>query len=288
MKGVGQLAKFCMKCGATLESNVKFCTKCGAPVNGENNVYGMKNQSTVQGAQSTFVKPGKQNHNKIAWGVGIVALVIIGIGGFFFYTQNVITVKDSVQTEAVSETESKDKAHEDSKSPGAESVSQSASGKPSDANMDKAKKELAEYGINGEFKYTSYGHSNDGFVAVDNAGQIVVIDRKNHRVGTVKSRMSLAEFQNQKGNPNPKPIILECTFSNDMRDGDVNAGYWRGNTHYMNIYALYKFDSNGNIIPGMLTTASGEHPSHYHEVLYEVRNVDFANLFLTEAISLKM
>lgn len=154
--------------------------------------------------------------------------------------------------------------------------------------LDKAKTEMAEYGIKGEFTATSYGHSSDGFIALDSSGQFVVIDRKNHRAGIVKPHMSLAEFKRQRNEKIPLPMLMDCTFTGDAPDGDVNAGYWKGTTHYMTIYALYKFDGNGNLVPGMLTTARGEHPSHYQDVLYEVRNVDFANLFLTEAFFLNL
>ena len=156
--------------------------------------------------------------------------------------------------------------------------------------LKKAVAEMEEYGIGGKLNFigTSYGHSSDGFIAVTDSGLVAVVDRKNHRAGMVRPRMSLPEFQQQRKAKSPSPMLMDCIFANDARDNDHDAGYWQGNTHYMTIYALYKFDGNGNLVPGMLTTGRGEKPSHYQEVLYEVKNVDFANLFLTEAISIKL
>lgn len=52
------------------------------------------------------------------------------------------------------------------------------------------------------------------------------------------------------------------------------------------IYALYDVDSNNNIVPGMLNSAQGSNPSHYHDVLKEQKNVNLANIVLTHAESL--
>ena len=217
--------------------------------------------------------------------MGLVILALCSAGGYYYYQSHQMaameaTSEDKAEKKA-SETEIVDKSKEEQAK---------ATAPEQETPMDKARAELAGYGIGGKLNFvsTTYGHSNDGFIAVTDSGLVAVVDRKNHRAGMVRPRMSLSEFQQQSKAKYPDPMLMDCTFENETRDNDADAGYWQGSTHYMTIYALYKFDDSGNLVPGMLTTGRGEKPSHYQEVLYEVKNVDFANLFLTEAISIKL
>ena len=291
------MAKFCMKCGAKLEENGKFCMACGTPVGSTSN-----NRAVKQGAGEIAPKSGaarqakavpvkSHNSGNLLIAVLVLIIVLLGGGGGYYYYHS----RQSQGTEAAAET-TNEKGAEDSKT----SVTEVADkGKEEQAGtaadnknspLKKAVAEMEEYGIGGKLNFigTTYGHSNDGFIAVTDSGLVAVVDRKNHRAGMVRPRMSLPEFQQQRKAKSPSPMLMDCIFAGDARDNDHDAGYWQGDTHYMTIYALYKFDGNGNLVPGMLTTGRGEKPSHYQEVLYEVKNVDFANLFLTEAISIKL
>lgn len=289
------MAKFCMKCGATLEENIKFCKACGTPVDGiaKNTVQRQavnetsSRNTTVRQTKATSVKSrGASN-----WLIVALAIVIIALGGGGFYLyharQAAVPVSSSEptgekETDATSSLVDNAEVNKDKKV--------TTSSQVSETPMDKAIAELGEYGIGGKnnFVSTTYGHSSDGFIAVTDSGMVAVVDRKNHRAGMVKPRLNLKQFQAQAKEKFSQPMIMDCTFENETRDNDGNAGYWRGNTHFMSIYAVYEFDNNGNIIPGMLTTGRGENPSHFQEVLYEPKNVDFANLFLTEAFSVKL
>lgn len=73
---------------------------------------------------------------------------------------------------------------------------------------------------------------------------------------------------------------------NDTRDGDADNGVWDGDEHSIPIYGFYKLDSNGTIVPGMLYSGKGLSPGLFKGVLYEQKNVDMMNLFLTEAMPL--
>ena len=291
------MAKFCMKCGAKLEENVKFCMACGTPVGGtaKNTAARQATNEAASGSgtarQAKAVPAKSQNSGKLLITVLVLIIILLcGGGGYYYYHS-----RQSQGTEAAVETTSETGA-EDSKTSVteiAEKGREEQAGTTVDSKnspLKKAVAEMEEYGIGGKLNFigTSYGHSSDGFIAVTDSGLVAVVDRKNHRAGMVRPRMSLPEFQQQRKAKSPSPMLMDCIFANDARDNDHDAGYWQGNTHYMTIYALYKFDGNGNLVPGMLTTGRGEKPSHYQEVLYEVKNVDFANLFLTEAISIKL
>lgn len=101
------MAKFCMKCGASLEENVKFCKACGTPVNG-----------TVKRAEASLPVSGtsrmeSQVRNKKAMPVksqgsnqGLVAVLILiiialcGGGGYYFYhTQQLAAQEAAVRAE---------------------------------------------------------------------------------------------------------------------------------------------------------------------------------------------
>ena len=71
------------------------------------------------------------------------------------------------------------------------------------------------------------------------------------------------------------------------RSHDAAAGVWKGTMHRMPILVKYEV-KNGEVIPGMITTANGtESSANCTEVLYETRNVTTINLLLTEIRSLR-
>lgn len=71
------------------------------------------------------------------------------------------------------------------------------------------------------------------------------------------------------------------------RSDDSVAGVWKGTMHRMPLLVKYEV-KNGEVIPGMITTANGTASSaQCTEVLYETRNVTTINLLLTEMRSLR-
>lgn len=154
------------------------------------------------------------------------------------------------------------------------------------SKLKEAEAELQQYGMKYHIDATSYGHSPDGFLAMDNTqGVLLIVDRKNHQAAEVwPKNMNLNQLRQQKNMSSPSPIIVEFKIPNAVRDSDAPYGKWVGNMHIFPIYCSYKFNSAGNIIPGMLTSGKGANPSHYQDYLQEQRSVDLANLFLTEAI----
>lgn len=290
------MAKFCMRCGAALEENIKFCKKCGTPVDGTSK--NMVDRQAVSDVSSGIASARQAKTAPIKsqgsgnWPIAVLAIVIVflcgGIGYYYYHSQQSQVAATVIETGT-------EKGKDDNKSSGASGADKGKdeqTGNSADKNstLEKAAAELMEYGIGGNFNFvsTTYGHSNEGFIAVTDSGLVAVVDRKNHRAGIVRPRMNLKKFQEQAKEKYPQPMIIDCTFDNEVRGDDGTAGYWKGSTHFMSIYAQYKFDKAGNIVPGMLTTGRGENPSHFQEVLYETRNVDFANLFLTEAFFLKL
>lgn len=153
-----------------------------------------------------------------------------------------------------------------------------------------AQSAITDKNLQGTVVATSWGNNSNGFLSlVKEADQyrFVLCDTKNQQVAEVPFSQQVYHFTDNKQQKNVPPLIFNLTILNDTHDRDEKDGIWNGENHRIPIYALYKFDANGKVIPGMLATAWGMNPSHYHGNLNEQKNMDLANLFLTEMIALQ-
>ncbi len=275
------MSKFCKKCGAELKDDAVFCPKCGSSQNVQaSNMRGVKNPVVSGGNNSS-------DSNKENVVIGVLAAVVMLVGVFFIcFHGSIDEMKESLHIGNVQETVTQSNTSES-----AASNSQSTTGTPSNPEAVKAEQELNQKGVQGTVLASSKGHSNNGYVSlVNNNGQyqIVTYDTKNGRVGTTPYARNILYFTDKKPTGGGNEIIIfNLTVLNDTHDNDNNAGVWEGANHNIPVYAAYKFDGSGNLVPGMLTTGKGAKPSHYHEYFYETRNVDTINLFLTEMMALQ-
>lgn len=153
--------------------------------------------------------------------------------------------------------------------------------------LQKAQNELSGRNVPGTVVATSVGNSANGFLSlVKNNGQysFIICDKVNQQIAQVPFDQETYNFFINK---NQESVIFTMTIFNDGHDRDEKNGTWYGENHLIPVYAGYKLDSNGNVIPGMLTTGVGAKPSHYQGYLNERKNVDTANLVLTEMKALK-
>ena len=297
------MSNFCTQCGSPLKPDMKFCTKCGAAVEKEpykvnlvkktdkpkNTASELVDETVVE---KTLPKPKASPKNKksnnTSYGptiaVAVCLAVIIGCGGgYYLYSESqkstVGTNNHSTQKVVSTPTKSQPKSEAD-KITKQNAIAQ----KKIDDTIKKAGAELSQYGYSADFSYTTYGHSDAGFLTLYQDGEMVLIDRKNKRAGVVSVRGGFEEFRLALDRKQASSVIIDCKFENEKPGHDQNAGYWNGTTHYMSVFANYSFEKNGELKPGMLTTGRGQNPSHFQEVLYERRNVDFINLFLTESL----
>ncbi|MDD4600022.1 hypothetical protein SDC9_20885 [bioreactor metagenome] len=159
-----------------------------------------------------------------------------------------------------------------------------------DAQIQKAQNILGQYNIATKVVATSLGKNPNGFLALTKHNEsytFVIVDDINKQAALVPFSADRYNLCNNYNKGNIPPIIFEMLILNDKHDRDEKAGIWNGPTHNIPIYALYKFDANGIVKPGMLSTGQGATPSHYQGVLNEKKNVDIANLFLTEMKTLQ-
>lgn len=151
-----------------------------------------------------------------------------------------------------------------------------------------AKADAKAVGFDGEVFATTYQEGKDGYLIAESEtpDRIVIIDKKNQRMAFTTAD-TLPKIQRQtNGKRKTHILIATYTIPKDSRDQDEKAGEWEGDTHKLPIYALFDFDDNGKVIPRKLTTGSGLAPSHYQTPLYEAKNVDMANILLTDALDL--
>lgn len=153
--------------------------------------------------------------------------------------------------------------------------------------VQKAQNLLTSKNVQGTVLATSFGNNQNGFLSLtknNNRYSFVIYDIKNQQVAEVPFFWTVYDFMLDKNKKSPS--IFKMTIFNDKQDQDAKAGVWNGANHMIPIYALYEFDQSGKVIPGRLTTGVGEKPSHYQGFLMEQKNVDIANLLLTEMIAL--
>jgi len=148
--------------------------------------------------------------------------------------------------------------------------------------------------VKGTVLATSYGHSDKGSVSLVQSDhgsyRFILVDEANHQIAGVEYSPEAYSFSDSSGkNKNTKStVIFNLDIYNDSKGADKDSGVWyAARTHRIPVYALYTFNADGSVVPGMLYTGRGEKPSHYHDYLNEQKNVDLANLFLTEMQALR-
>ena len=148
--------------------------------------------------------------------------------------------------------------------------------KVEDNLISKSQRLLEENKLQGQVVATSIGHSSQGFLAIIKSnGQysFIIFDQGNNQVAQVPFSFEAYNLVTQRSDKDIAPVIFNMTIFNDKRDRDEKDGVWNGDNHMIPIYALYKFDQNGNVVPGMLITGWGAKPSHYQGYLNEPKNM---------------
>ena len=265
---------FCRNCGHELQDGAEFCPDCGTQIKR----IGIQPQEVV--GESKMLGGFSQKECFIAIAILVVAAIIGGV--FFFRSQKQETAEPEPASAAVEElpasTTEASKVEEPQKSP-----------------LASAQEELQVFGFKGSVQATTYGDNPDGYLAVlrkpsDAEGSvdyIVLVDKKNNRAAQVTpTNMRLSKYAEQRNKKVPDAMIANFVVLDDTHGADDSLGIWEGAKHRFSIFAAYKFDADGKVVPGMLTSGQGKNPSHFQEVLKEQKNVDMGNLFLVEAIPL--
>ena len=151
------------------------------------------------------------------------------------------------------------------------------------AREEAAAAELARLGFPGVYvTKTSYGNAGNCFVAFTTKGCISA-DLRNGRAAVLENADEIVQrLREQQREFNDCLSIMKFAVPNDARDKDSNAGWWEGNTHHFQVYALYSIGNGGVVTEEHLFTGSGVQPGHYHDTLHEMKNVELTINTLTE------
>lgn len=239
------------------------------------------NEGEPDNEETTYNIAGKEM-NKKQIVIALLMLVSLAIVGMDLLSDEDKPVSHSSQT--VQQTTSNKIERQQTKNDVNELVNKAVG---DEQNLKKAQEEATRYNIEGTVVATSYGHNSDGFLLIskkqpsDTTKRITIIDRKNNRIAYVDR----FESQEQNGS-NINAIKLLVSIPHDIEDQDRNAGTWSGDRHDIPIWVEYEFDLNHNVIPGKIKTinknTSLSENGNFTEWLYEQKNVDMINLFLTE------
>lgn len=303
---------FCRNCGQELPEGTQFCSKCGKPV--EQKQIDCKINTTSENADIPYCRKDMLDIRKtenikkeelkilnyktrptklrilLAW-LGITVILAAGAGYTWYSSPNILDGVPFIgENGRLTEKPAKSSTKEGEKIANKNRITSNASS----STIENAQKKLEEEGLPGHVKATSYGHSTDGFLSVSESDKqnervIFVWDNKNQRVGAVMSYNpgEIVRFSKNE-NIGSGHILLNIILFADVRDQDADAGVWKEDgLHYIPVYAEYTVGKDGVIVPGKLTTGSGERPAHFSKYLYEQKNVDFINLILTELPALQ-
>ena len=206
------MAKFCMKCGASLEENVKFCKACGTPVGGT--ARNEEATQTIRMAQpqaepTRRVKaPLRQSGNSSKVVIVAMALVIAALcggGGYYYY--------QSHQTAAAENTSSKVETDDKSKD-GQAKTNQTLP----DGSTGNARAESAEYGVNTKTPSTNSVVSSNTELIL---GKIYIGQSKADALQIMGAPIKVSD-PNNNGHKRYKYSDMEVVITGDVVTGFVS------------------------------------------------------------------
>lgn len=175
--------------------------------------------------------------------------------------------------------------------PAASSQSDAKSAAPpaKDAVVEKYRSLARQCGLDGEVVAMSRGTGDGSGVcllrAADRSERYLIYNAADGMKAVVPADIPVNQIKSNRDGQYSLTLWLDIYDA--PRSHDAAAGVWKGTMHRMPILVKYEV-KNGEVIPGMITTANGtESSANCTEVLYETRNVTTINLLLTEIRSLR-
>lgn len=266
---------YCPKCNKYVnDDNQQFCADCGTQLTN------LINEKMI--TNDTAISLSNNKTEKKQFGLGVVAGIIVAlvIGGAFLFSnkgtennknEKLVNSQDiAVTVKPVTKPTVQEKPKIIKKT-----------------NLDLAKEYLSQRGYDSSYiTATTYGLKDKGFLCYGNK-MITVVDIKNSRIGfLLNTKDVIANYKLCRNTNNNSPLLLQFFLGKEARDKDADSGYWENGNHYLPIYALYDFKSDGSMEHGGLYTGEGKNISHYQKYLYEMKNVDIADILLTQLVKL--
>jgi len=291
---------FCPKCGKPITSETKFCPFCGQntqstqdqPKSMTSSTSSVPSSNANISASATRISLQKENNQSKILTIAIIA-AILALGGTGWFAKDTIADKMRSAGIAVSLADKISPAKPPIAMPPSQinatpatNDNQAKKGSPlgSVQHMQSGQILSKEFGLSGDgIQATSYGNSENGFLALQQ-GNLCLVDRKNHRLAYIDVQTdTFSHIKRCIQQPlTSSSVVVYFHVKNDMHGPDDEAGAWEGAMHIIPLFIEFKVNPDGTITPGLLTTGKGARPRHLQTYLYDTKNVDLGNLFITE------
>ena len=257
------MSKFCFKCGTPVNDSEKFCLKCGTK---------LENPPKMQ------IQVNANNHDhkmKIIIAIVIVVVIVVGSGiVYFLYQKHEKDTQVTTNTNTLVETA---KAIDDTYQ----------QQKQDDENLKKANDILKNKNTNYKVSAVSTIDDNGFFGLMTGKGlRFIIYDKKDDMIATIPFDKELLNPKKYANTDRALYFNMSVEYDN-VNSKDKKAGYWNGSTHTIPI-EIYSEEKDGVLSPLGIMTYYGNNKGKYDEYLYEMQNVNLANLVILHGDSLRV
>ena len=265
------MSKFCFKCGTPVNDGEKFCPKCGTNL-------GISTSPQIQpNTNSNNINNNNSGNNKmkIIIAIAIVVVIIVGSGlGYFLYQKHEKDTQINTNTNTLVETA---KATDDTYQ----------QQKQDEENLKKANDILKNKNNNYKVSAVSTIDDNGFFGLMTGKGlRFIIYDKKDDMIATIPFDKELLNPKKYANTDRALYFNMNVEYDN-VNSKDKKAGYWSGSTHTIPI-EIYSEKKDGVLSPLGIMTYYGNNKVKYDEYLYEMQNVNLANLVILHGDSLRV
>lgn len=269
------MSKFCFKCGTLVNDGEKFCPKCGTNL-------GVSTSPQIQPNVNKNINSNNINNNnsdnnkmKIVIAIAIVVVIVVGSGlGYFLYQKHEKDTQINTNTNTLVETA---KATDDTYQ----------QQKQDDENLKKANDILKNKNTNYKVSAVSTIDDNGFFGLMTGKGlRFVIYDKKDDMIATIPFDKELLNPKKYANTDRTLYFDMSVEYDN-VNSKDKKAGYWSGSTHTIPI-EIYSEEKDGVLSLLGIMTYYGNNKGKYDEYLYEMQNVNLANLVILHGDGLRV
>ena len=212
---------------------------------------------------------------KIIIAIAIVVVIVVGSGlGYFLYQKHEKDTQVNTNTNTLVETA---KATDDTYQ----------QQKQDDENLKKANDILKNKNTNYKVSAVSTIDDNGFFGLMTGKGlRFIIYDKKDNMIATIPFDKELLNPKKYANTDRALYFDMSVEYDN-VNSKDKKAGYWSGSTHIIPI-EIYSEEKDGVLSPLGIMTYYGNNKGKYDEYLYEMQNVNLANLVILHGDSLRV
>lgn len=269
------MSKFCFKCGTPVNDGEKFCPKCGTNLGVSTSPQIQPNVNKNINSNNINNNNSNNNKMKIIIAIAIVVVIIVGSGlGYFLYQKHEKDTQVNTNTNTLVETA---KATDDTYQ----------QQKQDEENLKKANDILKNKNTNYKVSAVSTIDDNGFFGLMTGKGlRFIIYDKKDDMIATIPFDKELLNPKKYANTDRALYFNMSVEYDN-VNSKDKKAGYWSGSTHTIPI-EIYSEEKDGVLSPLRIMTYYGNNKGKYDEYLYEMQNVNLANLVILHGDSLRV